>query len=211
MDFFEGETAGDTVVAEDFEASVFADAFYGAVKVPAGGVGPCMAFAEAVEFGRVALPEGFLGEVDEENPEAIEEVLEDVVEVVGLTGEPAHGGGVDKGRVPLRLVDVEADAEDGAGDPSACEAVFDEHAADLAVVDVDVVGPFDDGGDAVIVAEAVAEGDGREGGQPHLLAGLQPSFRELQQDGEGEVLAGLGEPVIAPLAAAVGLTAGGDD
>lgn len=71
LDFFEGEAAGDTVVAEEFEASVFADAFYGAVEVAAVGVRPFVALAEAVEAGGVFLPDGFFGEVDETGPEAV--------------------------------------------------------------------------------------------------------------------------------------------
>lgn len=106
------------------------------------------------------------------------------------------------------LVDVEAYADDGAGDVDAFDVVLDEDAAQLVVAVVDVVGPLD--ADVVgVSAQHLAEYYGDEFAEDKLLRCCDVGGAE--GEAEEEVLAALGLPRVAMLATSGSLVVGGDE
>ena len=101
-------------------------------------------------------------------------------------------GGVAGGTAEVGLVDVHAEADDGLLDGGGAELVLDEDAAELTVVPVDVVGPFD----------------------AQVFIGIGEEFGQTVGNGEGnaaqEVLAPGGVPGVAALASSGSLVVGHD-
>lgn len=108
----------------------------------------------------------------------------------------------------VRLVDVEAYADDGAGDVCAFDVVLDEDAAELVVPVVDVVGPLD----AYVVgiaAQYLTECYGDELAEDKLLrCGY---VHGAEGEAEEQVLAALGLPRVAALASSCCLIVGADE
>ena len=101
------------------------------------------------------------------------------------------------------LVDVEAYADDGAGDVCAFDVVLDEDAAQLVVTMVDVVGPLD----AYVVgiaAQHLTECYGDELAEDKLL-------RRADGETEEQVLAALGLPRVSTLPSSCCLIVGADE
>ena len=134
--------------------------------------------------------------------------------IVPPAGEQGEGSGIGDVLGKNRLVEIEADAYDAGPDFLAAEYVLDEDAADLAVSDIDVVGPFDTGFHP-FVREIEAEGEGHRLGDEQGVAGSQrgqrPFAAELEDHAEGKVLTGPAMPLVVPLSAARRLTSGGYD
>ena len=91
--------------------------------------------------------------------------------------------GLGSAGVELRLVDVDARAEDRAGERRSRVAVFDEDADHLAVADVDVVRPLDARVDAELV-ETVRQGQRHQFDEAELLDDGQERRREDVREGE---------------------------
>ena len=119
-----------------------------------------------------------------------------------------EGDGVGQRGVERRLVDVDADAGDRAGEGGSRMVVFDQDADQFPVSDVDVVGPLDAGVDAV-GGEGVRQGQRHGFGEQELLPdGKEPGFEHHR---EGEVFTFGAGPRMSPLAASGGLPFGPDD
>lgn len=82
------------------------------------------------------------------------------------------------------LIHVDADAGDGGSDALARELMFEEHAADFSVADVDIVGPFDGSSPSFSVRERARSCRER------ILDGVQ--YREGGNLGNHELLVSSG-------------------
>lgn len=129
-------------------------------------------------------------------------------------GELDDGDGVGGVGEEFALIDVEADADDGFVDVCAGDCVLDKDAADLAVADVDVVGPLDVDGivdtvTAQFFLDGLGDGEGDGLGDAELSRGVDACG--AQDDAEGQVESGPGLPGVAALSASGGLLACGHD
>lgn len=114
-----------------------------------------------------------------------------------------HGDGdVEQVVREVAAIDIEADAENHEGTWSGVEG-FREDAGGFASVEVDVVGPFDQGRERGIAGfYGVADGESGDAGE------AWPKFHPClgaQQDGEHEIDIFFGIPVLVASAPAVGL------
>ena len=69
--------------------------------------------------------------------------LQNLLTIELVSREPTHRGRVGERGIELHLIDVQPNADNRAGKVRPTKIVFDQHAADLAVANVDVVGPLD--------------------------------------------------------------------
>ena len=170
-----------------------------------------MPFAQSVHPFAVVALEGFpfvqleLGVAD---ADVAAEGFEHLAAVERASRDHGHRHGVRKRGVELRLVDVDADSDDRAGERLPGVAVFDQDADQLFVPGIDVVGPLDARRDAEL-REGVGESEGHGLVEQELFAGGQEPGFEHQREGEVQTLGA--RPFMAPLAAAGGLPLGPDD
>ena len=123
--------------------------------------------------------------------------------VKGTPGQALHRGRIDQLYRKDGLVHVQADSHGGM-DFIRSQAVLDEDAADFADADIDVVRPFNGGGNAALT-EIVPDREGCEFVQPderHIGKAL------FHADGKSQVLARGREPAIPFLSTASRLAAG---
>ena len=71
------------------------------------------------------------------------ERLQNLLTIELVSCEQAHRGRVGERGIELHLIDVQPNADNRAGKVRTTKIVFDQHATDFAVADVDVVCPFD--------------------------------------------------------------------
>ena len=69
--------------------------------------------------------------------------LQNLLSIEFTTRKQAHRGRVGECRIELCLVDIQPNADNRAGKVRATQIVLDQHAADFAIADIDVVCPFD--------------------------------------------------------------------
>ncbi len=131
-------------------------------------------------------------------------------DVVALSGQFGQGDGIGEIRRPVPLVEIESDADDAFTQETFFQDVLDQDAADLAVRDPDVIGPFDAPFDPV--SEQIIPD--REGGQlrdeQHVRHG-HPDIPVAIQDAESEIRARARIPGVGPLSAPRRLGDGGHD
>ena len=140
--------------------------------------------------------------------ESIDKLVENRLDVVGMTRNLEQRNGVGSIAHESCLVDVESYAHDGAGKSGAAQYIFDEDAGYLLVLPVDVVGPFD--GEACgIAAEQVGHGQRNGLREQKLLVGRD--VFGAQQQAEGKVLARFRFPRVTPLSTSGPLGIGVDD
>ena len=84
-----------------------------------------------------------LGKLIEMRHNLAGERLQNLLTIEFVTREQTHRGGVGKRRIELHLVDIQANANNCAGKVRPTQVVLDQHTADLAIANVDVVGPLD--------------------------------------------------------------------
>ena len=122
-------------------------------------------------------------------------------DVVALAGQLVQGYGIGQFRGPSAFIEVESDPDDALAQKTFLEDVLDQDAADLAVGNPDVVGPFDAGFDPV-AEQVVAEGEGGQLRDVNNVRSGHPtvSFKAVE-DAESEVLARTGKPGMGPLTA----------
>ena len=136
-----------------------------------------------------------------------QEAIEDGQRVVITARNLLQRNWVGRGAAEGGLVQVDADAGDAAADAVALQHIFDEHAANLLLVPVDVVGPFD--GDTFRVGvQLFLDGQRDNLRQDELAARLDETG--VEHGAEQEVLSGFGFPRVAALSLARCLEAGDD-
>ena len=69
-----------------------------------------------------------------------------LVDIVLATSDKSERCGIGCIRVKLTLVDIDADADDRVPNPTPIKRTLDEHATNLTVSVIDVVGPLDSDG-----------------------------------------------------------------
>jgi hypothetical protein len=104
------------------------------------------------------------------------------------------------------LVEVEAKAEEGEGGLVGAGDGFDEKACEFAILDKQIVGPFEGGFDFGQGADGVGGGEGAEEGEEGEAIG-----RYFEEDGDPEAEWFIGEPGFALASVACGLDFGGED
>ena len=148
------------------------------------------------------------GDGAEQSVEMIREAVEHFFAIDGVTDDLPERNGIRRVADKLLLVEVETDADKGGGDLRAAEGVAQEHAADFAVVMINVVGPLH--ADAFGVGiEGVRDGEAGDFGEKKLLAGgdvLRP-----KEETEEEVFAACTFPHGVHLSVPVGLIVGRDE
>ena len=148
------------------------------------------------------------GDGAEQSVEMMREAAEHFFAIDGATDDLPERNGIRRVADKLLLVEVEPDADEGGGDLRAAEGVAQEHAADFAVVMINVVGPFHADAFGVGV-EGVRDGEAGDFGEKKLLAGgdvLRP-----KEEAEEEVFAARTFPHGVHLSVPVGLVVGCDE
>ena len=120
------------------------------------------------------------------------DTLQQQLQVVLTACDIDEGDGVGGVAEEALLVDVDADAHDAGGDVGAVEGVLQEHAADLFVLPIDIVGPLDGEAVTCLGGQRLDDRQRRRLAQVELVAGLDG--RTLEQEGKREVLAVLALP-----------------
>ena len=145
MHLLEGIRADFLFVIVQHEASVGQNRLDFRFKVAVGiaeAVAPAVAAVEATEVGTM---DGAFAAVQQAAVEAVEvpgDVSHELFSVEDAARDLAQGHGIWRVAFKDHLVDVEADPRDGGVDLWADERMLQEHAADLRVEPIDVVGPF---------------------------------------------------------------------
>jgi len=103
-------------------------------------------------------------------------------------------------------VEVEAEAEEGERGLVGASDGFDEEACEFAILEKEIVGPFEGGFDFGEGANGVGGGEGAEEGEEGKAIG-----RYFEEDGDPEAEGFIGEPGFALASVACGLDFGGED
>ena len=103
-------------------------------------------------------------------------------------------------------MEVEAEAEEGERGLVGASDGFDEEACEFAILEKEIVGPFEGGFDFGQGANGVGGGEGAEEGQEGKAIG-----RYLEEDGDPEAEGFIGEPGFTLASVACGLDFGGED
>ena len=184
------------------------------------GVGKAMELALAIEMGEIGLVE-FVAAVLLCLVELAREVFDDTLEHKAalhlVTQQLSQGYGVEMGRTIGReggLIDVDANAHDAVFELPALQVILDEHAANLLIATINVVGPLDGHGhggqlghDKVLDGLTHSKGYGL-GEQEHALRG---HVARVDKQAEQQVLAGRRMPMVGARAAACRLVFGRDE
>ncbi len=156
----------------------------------------------AVEIGHIEIDD-LLVTVFFDHREVMLQLIDDLQEnflTVHLPSEDLiEGDGIGGVTMEGFLVDINADAEDAVADLSFADVGLDECTADLLVVVIDIIRPFD-GNTVRVLGEDVTEGERRCHTDDELL-----TYRDadgMAEDGEEEVLPFLTLPGIRALSAA---------
>ena len=136
------------------------------------------------------------------------ERLQNLLTIEFVTRKQTHRGGVGKRRIELHLIDIQANADNCAGEVRPTQVVLDQHTADLAVADVDVVGPLDLRLDFEL-GKGVDQPQRHSLREQKLARGVQE--RGFEHQAEHQVFAHAAAPTVATLTASGGLVLGGDD
>lgn len=176
--------------------AVGVDAFYGGAEAGAVGGLPEVFAAASPEVVEVV---GVVVAAVKTRKDSGDHRFGECADGVFAAGKLTDADGVGGVGEELGLIDVETYAGDGARYLSAAECVFNEYAADFAVVDIDVVGPFDaDSVDAKLAQEV-------KDAESHRLADLELArsveVLRTQHEAEGDVLARFRLPCVAALTA----------
>ena len=103
-------------------------------------------------------------------------------------------------------MEVEAEAEEGDRGLVGASDGFDEEACEFAILEKEIVGPFEGGFDFGQGANGVGGGEGAEEGQEGKAIG-----RYLEEDGDPEAEGFIGEPGFTLASVTCGLDFGGED
>ena len=103
-------------------------------------------------------------------------------------------------------MEVEAEAEEGERGLVGAGDGFDEEACEFAILEKEIVGPFEGGFDFGEGANGVGGGEGTEEGEEREAIG-----RYFEEDGDPEAEWFIGEPRFALAPVACGLDFGGED
>ena len=181
------------------------------------GVGKAMELALAIEMGEIGLVE-FVAAVLLCQVELAREVFDDTLEhetALHLVAQQlSQGYGVEMGRSVGReggLIDVDTNAHDAVFKLLTLQVILDEHAANLLVATIDVVGPLDGHGhggqlghDKVL--DGLTHGKGYSlGKQEHALRG---HVARVDKQTEQQVLARRRMPMVGAGAATCRLVFG---
>ena len=104
------------------------------------------------------------------------------------------------------LVEVEAEAEEGERGLVGSGDGLDEEACEFAILEKEIVGPFEGGFDFGEGSDGVGGGEGTEEGEEREAIG-----RYFDEDGDPEAEGFIGEPGFALASVACGLDFGGED
>ena len=145
MHLLEGISAEFLFFIAEHEAPVGQNRLDFRFKVAVGiakAVAPAVAAVEATEVGAM---DGAFAAVQQSAVEAVEapgDVSHELFSVENAARDLAQGHGIWRIAFKDHLIDVEADPRDGSVDLWTDERMLQEHAADLRVEPIDVVGPF---------------------------------------------------------------------
>ena len=103
-------------------------------------------------------------------------------------------------------MEVEAEAEEGERGLVGAGDGFDEEACEFAILEKEIVGPFEGGFDFGEGANGVGGGEGAEEGEEGEAIGGY-----FEKDGDPEAEGFIGEPGFALASVACGLDFGGED
>ena len=145
--------------------------------------------------------------LEEAAADFIVKVLELAPQGVFQPGQFLEAHGVGEVCRPAGFVQVESYADDAVAHAVSVQGVLYEDAADLALADPDVVGPFDAGLDAV-AKQVIPYAQGSGAGDADNVFYREVS--RLEEQAESEVFPGGGMPGVGALSAACGLFHGGD-
>lgn len=207
LHFLEGVAADAPLAVVEDEVPVVFHLDDGGLKRPLG----ILVFVEArVAIERSVIARGDLGKLVafEESEVVIDDLnnlIEQFVLIYFMTENLLERDGVGRIAREAFLVDVDARAKDALRNATTCERRFDERAAELAILPIDVVGPLER--DALHIAvEHFLDGHGLNFREQKLAARRHKA--RVNEQREDDILSGLALPGVRSLSASCRLIVG---